>query len=88
MNKKNFTKQFLSIFDGKDQWINYNQNPILALLKGPDTQYETILMNENEQLTVSKINDRCRNKNSFLQIHVRKFRPFSTKVSALIILFR
>ncbi len=67
MNEKNFNKQIFPIFDRKHQSIlslDCNQNPIIALLKGPDIQYEKILMNEN---------DRCRDKNSFLQIHVRKF---------------
>jgi hypothetical protein len=42
---------------------NNHQNPIIALLNGPDTRYEKLLMNENVPVM---------NKNSFLQIHVRK----------------
>lgn len=66
-NISNFNKkQFLTIFNRKQQSI-YNENPILTLLKGPDTRYEKILMNENEE-----INNQCQEKNSFLQIYVRK----------------
>ena len=52
--------------------MNYSQNSIIALLKGPDTQYENLLTKDSEQLSVPIINDQCRDKNSFLQIHVRK----------------
>lgn len=52
--------------------IDYNQNSIIALLKGPDSRYKNTLMNENGQLDVSIINNQCQEKNSFLQIHVRK----------------
>jgi len=49
--------------------VNDHQNPIIALLNGPDTRYKNILMNENIPIA----NNSCQNKNSFLQIHVRKF---------------
>jgi hypothetical protein len=64
----------MKLFDQKDKSISaidFNQNSIIALLKGPDTQYKNILM-KNEQLNEPIINDQCRDKNSFLQIHVRK----------------
>jgi hypothetical protein len=82
-NEKNFNKKILPIFNQNDQSISsvdYNQNPIMALLKGPDTQYKKILMNENEQFNVSRINDQCGDKNSFLQIRVRKFKSFIVSV--------
>jgi len=76
MNEKNINKQISPIFDRKHQSIlslDCNQNSIIALLKGPDIQYEKILMNENDQVNIPIINDRYQDKNSFLQIHVRKF---------------
>jgi len=73
IDDKKFQMRKIPIFDRKDQSIDCNQNPIIALLKGPDILYEKILMNENNQANIPIINDRCRDKNSFLQIHVRKF---------------
>lgn len=67
----NFNKLFLKIFKRTDQTI-FNENPIIALLKGPDARYEKILMNENEQFNTFNANIQGREKNSFLQIHVRK----------------
>jgi hypothetical protein len=68
----NVTK-FCNWKDKSTSPIDYNQNSIITLLKGPDEQYKKILMNENEQqLNVPITNDRCRDKNSFLQVHVRE----------------
>jgi hypothetical protein len=69
---KRIIPSFTKLFDKSISAIDFNQNSIIALLKGPDTQYKNILMKENEQLSVPIINDQCRDKNSFLQIHVRK----------------
>lgn len=50
--------------------MNNYSNPISALLNGPDIPYKQILINdENKQSHVEP----CRDQNSFLQIHVRKF---------------
>ncbi len=68
-----FVRNEMERFNAEDLSIlttDYHQNPIIALLKGPDTRYEQILMNENEQFNVPVLN---RDKNAFLQIHVRKF---------------
>ena len=51
-----------------------SQNPIIALLQGPDNQYKSLLIQDND---VSKMNSQCRDKNSFLQIHVRKLKIMS-----------
>lgn len=48
--------------------MNDYPNSIIALLNGPDTPYKQILINDNHQFDV----DPSREKNSFLQIHVRK----------------
>lgn len=79
----------MKLFNRKDKSISlmddYNQNSIIALLKGPDTQYKNILAKANEQLSVAINNEQYRDKNSFLQIHVRKllYSRFINKRSVL-----
>ncbi|CAF3704299.1 unnamed protein product [Adineta steineri] len=57
-------------------YIDFNQNSIIKLLRGPDTQYKHILNDDNQKLNVPLIREQCQDKNSFLQIHVR---PLSAK---------
>lgn len=45
---------------------------MIALLKGPDTQYKTMLMNDYKQLSRPRIDFQCQDKSSFLQINVRE----------------
>jgi hypothetical protein len=78
IHQKDLSKRFLpnlaNLFDRKDKSIlsiNDHQHPIIALLKGPDTQYRNVLTQDND---VPIINSQCRDKNSFLQIHVRKLK--------------
>ncbi|UJR35755.1 hypothetical protein I4U23_028504 [Adineta vaga] len=43
----------------------------MALLKGPDTEYKNLLIENNQMLNTTRNKDQYRNRNSFLQIHVR-----------------
>ena len=64
--------QVLDCFHRNDPSIKLNRNPLLALLTGPDAPYAQLLNTQNDPVKRSNVDDRHGDKESFLQIHVRK----------------
>ena len=62
----------LEPYDGSSAKFSCNQNSIMALLNGPDTKYQQMLIDATKPSAVAMIDERARDKAAFLQIHVRK----------------